>query len=61
MALIRRMIGATARPDLVEARKDNEEARESFLKKVTAAQERGHIITLSQEALERIASLEPTR
>lgn len=61
MALVRRLMGVAERPDLREARKDNVEARESFLKTVRAASERGSAITLSQEALERIVKLEPIR
>lgn len=61
MALVRRLMGVAERPDLREARKDNVEARESFLKTVRSAQERGSAITLSQEALERIVKVEPAR
>jgi hypothetical protein len=61
MALVRRLIGVAERPDLRDARKENVEARESFLKAVRAATERGHTITLSQEALERIVKVEPDR
>lgn len=61
MALVRRLIGMSERPDLLEARKDNLEARESFLQTVRSAQERGSSITLSQEALERIVKVEPVR
>ncbi len=61
MALVRRLMGVAERPDLREARKDNVEARESFLKTVRSAAERGSAITLSQEALERIVKVEPIR
>jgi hypothetical protein len=61
MALVRRIMGVSERPDLLEARKDNLEARESFLKAVRQAAERGSSITLSQEALERIVKVEPVR
>lgn len=59
MALVRRLMSAVERPDLREARQDNKEARESFLKTVRVASERGQIISLSQEALERIVKVEP--
>ena len=61
MALVRRLIGVAERPDLRDARKENVEARESVLKTVKAATERGQTISLSREALERIMKVEPAR
>ena len=61
MALVRRLMGVAERPDLMEARKESMEARESFLKTVRTATARGAAITLSQEALERIVKIEPIR
>ncbi len=61
MALVRRLIGMTERPDLRDARKENGEARECVLQTVKAAKERGQTISLSREALERIMKVEPIR
>lgn len=47
--------------ELEAARRDNEEAREGVAKTMKQAQERGAAVYLSQEALKRIASIDPTR
>jgi hypothetical protein len=61
MALLRRLVGLAERLDLKDARKENVEARESLLRTVTTAQERGQTISISREALERIMKVEPVR
>jgi len=60
MAMLRKMLGVGERTDLKEARAENVQAREALLSTIHAQQERGHTVSLSLAALERIKRVEPS-